>query len=138
MKTHILVTVSLLFSSASITLANSEAMDTLLQTYAAQGAATTNAEQGKRLWVKTYQNKGEFSERSCTSCHTQDLTAPGKHAKTGKIIKSMSPSSNPERLTDIKKIEKWFKRNCKWTMGRECTVQEKANFLAYIDKPTNF
>ncbi|MEA3244387.1 MAG: DUF1924 domain-containing protein, partial [Pseudomonadota bacterium] len=37
---------------------------------------------------------------------------------------------------DGKKIEKWFKRNCKWTLGRECTAQEKADFLAYIDKPS--
>ena len=31
-----------------------------------------------------------------------------------------------------KKIEKWFKRNCKEAWGRECTAQEKADFLTYL------
>ena len=81
---------------------------------------------------------GEFTERSCTSCHTKDLTAAGKHIKTNKVIKPMAPSSNAERFTDSKKVEKWFKRNCKWTIGRECTAQEKSNFLVYINKQIIF
>lgn len=50
----------------------------------------------------------------------------------------MAPSANPERLTDVRKIEKWFKRNCKWTLGRECSAQEKTDLLLYINNPTNF
>ncbi len=50
----------------------------------------------------------------------------------------MSPSAYPERLTDSKKVNKWFKRNCKWTYGRECTAQEKSNFLVYIEKSNKF
>jgi len=48
----------------------------------------------------------------------------------------MSPSVNPDRLTDSKKVNKWFKRNCKWTLGRECTAQEKSNFflIKYVSK----
>jgi hypothetical protein len=44
----------------------------------------------------------------------------------------MAPSVNPERLTDQRKITKWFKRNCKWTLGRECTHREQGDVLAYL------
>jgi hypothetical protein len=44
----------------------------------------------------------------------------------------MSMKVNAERFTDVKKIEKWFKRNCKDAWGRECTVQEKADFLTFL------
>ncbi|TBR21868.1 MAG: DUF1924 domain-containing protein, partial [Candidatus Nitrosotenuis sp.] len=33
---------------------------------------------------------------------------------------------------DPKFVEKWFKRNCKETLERECTPQEKGDFLAYL------
>lgn len=46
----------------------------------------------------------------------------------------MKPAVNPERLVDAKKIEKWFLRNCKWTFGRECTAQEKGDFLTFINR----
>jgi len=52
--------------------------------------------------------------------------------RTAKRIEPMAPSVNPERLTDPAKIEKWFGRNCEWTIGRDCTTQEKADFLAFI------
>ena len=52
--------------------------------------------------------------------------------KTGKVIDPMAPSVNPKRFTDAKEIEKWFKRNCTWTVGRECTPQEKGDFLSYL------
>jgi len=134
MKTPCLIFVVLLSTDINSALAENTTIDTLLQAYAAQGAAEADAEQGQYLWQKTYRANGDVSERSCTSCHTEDLTTPGKHVKTNKLIKPMAPSVNPERLTDQKKIEKWFKRNCKWTMGRECTAQEKAGFLLYLNK----
>ncbi len=58
----------------------------------------------------------------------------GKHNRTGKMIKPISPTVNPERLTDIKKIKKWLLRNCKWTFGRECTTQEKGNILLWLSQ----
>ena len=66
-------------------------------------------------------------ERSCTTCHGTDQAKPGRHQRTGKVIESMAPSVNPQRLTDVAKIEKWFVRNCKWTLGRECSAQEKGD-----------
>jgi hypothetical protein len=44
----------------------------------------------------------------------------------------MAPSVNPKRLTNQAKIEKWLLRNCRWTLGRECTAEEKANFISFI------
>lgn len=134
MKTLTLYTALLISLSSVVTQANSETVDILLQDYATQGVISTDEKQGEQLWQKTFKHDGEFPDRSCTSCHTKDLTADGKHVKTGKVIKPMAPSSNAERFTDSKKVEKWFKRNCLWTMDRECTAQEKANFLVHINK----
>lgn len=104
----------------------------LLQQYAQQGAATPSAQRGQAMWQQVFTGSGEFSERSCASCHSSDLARAGKHVKTGKAIKPMSPQVNPQRLSDNRKVEKWLLRNCKWTLGRECSVQEKADFLVYI------
>jgi len=133
MKTPCLIFVVLISTPINSVLAESTTVNTLLQAYAAQGAADVDAEQGQYLWQKTFQASNESAERSCASCHTVDSTAQGKHIKTNKLIEPMAPSVNPQRLTDQKKIEKWFKRNCKWTMGRECTAQEKAGFLLYLN-----
>ena len=110
----------------------------LLDTYAQQGATQPDAQKGHDLWNKTFPGKTPFTSRSCTSCHTQDLTQAGKHIKTSKPIKPMSPSVNAERLTDNRKVEKWFLRNCKWTLGRECSVSEKADLLLYINSSEKF
>jgi mono/diheme cytochrome c family protein len=104
----------------------------LLQQYTQQGASAPSAQRGRAMWQQAFTGSDEFSERSCASCHTSDLARAGKHVKTGKAIEPMSPQVNPERLSDNRKVEKWLLRNCKWTLGRECSVQEKADFLAYI------
>jgi hypothetical protein len=87
---------------------------------------------GQAGWIKEYAQTDGSPARSCVTCHGQDLTKPGRHAKTGKTIEPMAPSVNPQRLTDEAKVEKWLKRNCTWTLGRECTANEKADFIAYI------
>lgn len=107
--------------------------DALLKQYAEQGASSPDAEQGRQMWQKTFSSDGKFKQRSCASCHSNDLTRAGEHVKTGKAIEPLAPSVNPQRLSDDRKVEKWFLRNCKWTLGRECSVQEKADFLAYIE-----
>jgi len=88
------------------------------------------AERGKKLWKQTQTISGK--PRSCASCHTSDPRQTGKHVRTGKPIKPMAPSVNSDRFTDPKKIAKWFKRNCKWTLGRECNAQEKGDFTKYL------
>lgn len=69
---------------------------------------------------------------SCSSCHGETPTQQGKHASTGKTIAPLAPAFNPERLTDTAKIEKWFRRNCKDVLGRECSAGEKADVVAFL------
>jgi len=107
-------------------------VDDMIAEYAQESGKTFSAEKGKTLWNETHSSKKDGKLRSCNSCHTKDLTASGKHKKTGKKIDPLAPSVNNERLTDRKKINKWFKRNCKWTYGRKCTAEEKGHFLTYI------
>jgi len=88
------------------------------------------ADSGEKLWNQTQNISGQ--PRSCASCHTSNPRQAGKHFRTGKPIKPMAPSVNPDRFADPKKVSKWFKRNCKWTLGRECTEQEKGDISRYL------
>ncbi|MBT4518779.1 MAG: DUF1924 domain-containing protein [Halieaceae bacterium] len=101
---------------------------TLLQTFQSSGAGAFSASDGKALWFQ------EANGRSCTNCHSKDVNSSGSHQRTGKVIEPMSPSANPRRLTDQKKVNKWFKRNCKWTLGRDCTAQEKGDTLLWLSQ----
>ena len=92
--------------------------------------AEFTAESGEKLWNQTQTVSGQ--PRSCASCHTSDPRQAGKHVRTGKPIKPMAPSVNSSRFTDPKKVAKWFKRNCKWTLGRECNAQEKGDYTKYL------
>jgi hypothetical protein len=69
---------------------------------------------------------------ACSTCHTTDPAQTGQHAITGKPIKPLTPAANPDRLSDPAKVEKWFTRNCKEVVGRECTAGEKADFIAFL------
>jgi hypothetical protein len=103
----------------------------LLAKYKADGVTKIDAAKAKADWTK--EAKGEDGETiSCSTCHGTDFSKPGKHRKTHKVIDPMSPRVNADRFTDEKKIEKWFKRNCNDTWGRECTSQEKADFLSFL------
>ncbi len=86
-----------------------------------------SAERGA-IFFKTQHGK----EFSCTSCHTENTAAQGKHASTGKAILPLAPSANAERFSDPAKVEKWFKRNCNDVVGRVCAAQEKGDVLTYL------
>lgn len=108
-------------------------VDDLLAGYKNQGATAFSAKHGEDMWFTDHPDPEEPGKvRNCSSCHTKDLKAQGKHLETGKIIDPLAPSVKRERLTDAKTIEKWLKRNCKWVLGRECTPQEKGDFLVYL------
>ena len=107
-------------------------VDGLLKQYESQGGAKFTAAAAESLWSRPFKDAKSGESRRCSQCHSEDLRRPGKHATTGKVIEPLAPSANPKRLTDPEHIEKWFLRNCKWTMGRECTPQEKGDFLVMI------
>jgi mono/diheme cytochrome c family protein len=98
----------------------------LLGLYREQGASQPDTKNGKTLWYSSVNN------RSCSNCHGANPRQSGKHVKTAKTIKPMAVSENPERYRDSKKVEKWFYRNCKWTFGRQCNTQEKADILSWL------
>lgn len=124
-----------LCAALSVQIAKADVVDDLLKTYQAAGAKDFNAARGDTLWHQTHPDPKEAGKtRSCATCHGEDLRAKGKHVTTGKFIEPIAPSANKERLTDPKFIEKWFMRNCKWVLDRECTPQEKGDMLSYLRK----
>ena len=109
-------------------LAVSDVTRVLLEELQRNAPAAFTAAAGKAAWFN------DVDGRSCTTCHTQSVLVKGRHERTGKVIEAMAPSVNPQRLTDRKKINKWFLRNCKWTFGRECTAQEKGDILVWLSE----
>lgn len=77
-----------------------------------------------------FRSKG--SDWSCSTCHMPDPRQPGRHTVTGKTIEPMAPVVNPQRLTNEAKVEKWFKRNCRDVIDRECTALEKGDVITYL------
>jgi len=112
--------------------AHASPADDLLDLYISEGASGFDAERGKAKWFEKHIRKDSGKEVDCATCHGTELSKQGSHARTGKVIEPLAPSANAERLTDTAKIEKWFKRNCKWTWGRECSPQEKGDILTFL------
>ena len=85
---------------------------------------------GKSLYI-TKSLDGKKDTPSSTTCHTNDPTKAGE-TRAGKTIDPMAASASPQRYQSLKKAEKWFRRNCKSVLGRECTVTEKGDFMTYM------
>lgn len=98
-----------------------------LKAYATATKSTPSVQAGEKFF-----NARHGAEWSCSSCHGTPPTGQGKHMVTAKPIAPMAPAFNPERFTDAAKSEKWFRRNCKDVLSRECTDAEKADVLAYL------
>ena len=98
----------------------------LLKGYESRSGKTSQA-RGEQFF-----NTKHGKEWSCASCHETPPNHDTKHIVTGKLIKPLSPNSNPDRFTDQAKVEKWFKRNCNDVLGRECVAQEKADVLSWL------
>ncbi len=99
----------------------------LLAGYTAQAGQPANAARGEAFFKA---NHGQ--EWQCTSCHGKSPLAGGRHASTDKAIEPLAPAANAKRFTDSAKVEKWFRRNCKDVLARECTAAEKADVLAWL------
>ncbi len=112
--------------------ASADAVQQMLNEYRQQGVTTMSAQAGRELWERKFPKPGSGQLRSCTICHGDRPENPGKHARTGKLIEPMAASVNSKRFSDPRKIRKWFKRNCKWTLGRECSAQEQADILVFL------
>jgi mono/diheme cytochrome c family protein len=130
MKNMLVVTlgiVTMILSTA--TLAGSR--EDLLTQYAATAKATSfSAARGQSLHTQNFSG-GKPETPSCTTCHGKDTRQSGR-ALTGKTIEPVAVSVTPTRYTDPAKVEKWFKRNCTEVLGRECTPQEKGDWLTFV------
>lgn len=71
-------------------------------------------------------------EWSCRSCHGAPPLQEGTHAGTGKPIAPLAPIANPRAFTDEARVDKWFRRNCRDVLDRECSAGEKADVLAWL------
>ncbi|HMN94384.1 MAG TPA: DUF1924 domain-containing protein [Hydrogenophaga sp.] len=96
--------------------------------WSAQAGTPGNAARGQ-----TFFNSRHGGEWSCASCHGTPPTAEGKHANTGKSIAPLAPAFNARAFTDSAKVDKWFRRNCRDVVSRECSPAEKADVLAYLN-----
>ncbi|MBF0350044.1 MAG: DUF1924 domain-containing protein [SAR324 cluster bacterium] len=90
-----------------------------------------SAETGKRFYFEEHSHPEAPNQRNCASCHSSNPANPGK-TQVGKPIDPLQPSVNVKRFKDVREIEKWFGRNCKWVLQRECTAQEKGDFIYYL------
>lgn len=127
----------LLIISFIITLSNATVVEDYLNTLKQQAqkddATFTNfdAKRGEVIFTSKHIGK-RGKEISCTSCHGIDLTKSGKNFFTGKTIKPLSPKANPKRLTSVKEMEKWLRRNFKDVYNRVGTPKEKGDAITYI------
>jgi hypothetical protein len=112
--------------------AGAETPATLLQAYAGEAVAQSRAYPGPSVAVGDRFFHAQRKDWSCATCHTANPTQMGRHVVTSKAIQPLAPSANPNRFQDRARVEKWFKRNCNDTVGRECTAAEKADVLAYL------
>lgn len=132
MLKKIVIVIALPLALASQVASAAEGRDAVLDYYQSKSPAPMDSASGEMLWNSVHTVDGE--QRRCASCHTDDLKASGKYQRTGKHIEPLAVSANPKRLTEKREVGKWLLRNCKWTWGRECTAQEKADLLAFIAK----
>jgi hypothetical protein len=89
-----------------------------------------SAERGQTFFQGRHSG-GKQDSPSCTSCHTTNVKNVGK-SRAGKEIAPMAASVNPKRFTDYADVEKWFTRNCPDVLGRQCSLTEKGDVLAYL------
>lgn len=98
-----------------------------LERFSAQAARPAQVEGGRIFFLNKHGN-----DWSCASCHGEVPTQTGRHATTGKVIAPLAPAFNAKSLTDTVRVDKWFRRNCKDVLARECTAGEKADVLAWL------
>ncbi|VAW22080.1 hypothetical protein MNBD_ALPHA12-886 [hydrothermal vent metagenome] len=130
----------MLFGAAFVLLATAAVMagprEDILAQLTAQAKADNaafagfSADRGYKLF-STKWGLGKPATPSCTACHTASPLNEGK-TRAGKQIAPMAISKTPDRFTDPEKVAKWFRRNCRTVLGRECTALEKGDYLTFM------
>jgi hypothetical protein len=131
-------------AQGSISENQSEVMNKLLVAYAemakvefkeqkGRGAVSDkpfSSEVGRRFYLvrRTWQSH----DFTCSGCHGTNPKEVGRHIDKHISIQPLAPSANPERFTDVAKVEANFKAHCMDLYERDCTAYEKGNFVAYL------
>jgi cytochrome c553 len=125
---------AIIFAATSLSVATASVAgpreDMLAQYAAAAKSSGFSAARGQTLHTQNF-NGGKPDTPACTACHGKDPRAAGR-TPAGKAIEALAVSVTPARYTNPAKVEKWFKRNCTEVLGRECTPQEKGDWLTYV------
>lgn len=100
--------------------------------YARQAGQAVSPTRGEALYRSEHAGR-DGKTVSCTSCHNANPKQAGQ-TRVGKRIEPLAPVANPDRFTDAAKVEKWFRRNCMDVLQRECSAQEKADFIAWLSQ----
>lgn len=136
-RPFILIAIPLAFAFASPGSAFAQGQqDRIIAGFAAQAKAasgapvTFSARRGQSLFLARAAT-GKAETPSCTTCHGNDPTRAGQ-TRAGKVIEPMAFSKSPRRFSDLKKVKKWFRRNCKSVLGRPCSAREKGDFLTFM------
>ncbi|MEI6985268.1 MAG: DUF1924 domain-containing protein [Rhodospirillaceae bacterium] len=115
------------------------AQDLILETYLADSRRVDpsiigfSSERGRTFYLGPHSG-GQSNMTSCAACHMPDPTRVGKHIKTGREIDPMAVSASHDRFTDPAKVEKRFSRDCHNVLGRDCTNQEKGDFILFLSR----
>lgn len=124
-------TVSLLLSLNAL----ADAPADFMTRYAAQAGVAASALSPARGEAFYRQERAHpaGATRSCAGCHGADPRQAGR-TRVGKRIEPLAPVVNGARFTDAAKVEKWFRRNCMDVLQRECSAQEKGDFVAWLSQ----
>jgi cytochrome c553 len=123
----------LLFAAlcASALTAASPEVEAYIQQLQSEASLPFDAKRGQAVFTSEHVGK-KGTKMACTSCHGTNLGQNGKNAHTGKVIEPLAPGANPARLTSVKEVKKWLRRNFNDVYNREGTAQEKGDVLTYI------
>lgn len=88
------------------------------------------AEAGRAFYMKKVTYKNHVF--ACADCHGDNPALEGEHYTLGDKIKPLAPAANPSRFSSISKSEKNFSKHCIDLYGRNCTPQEKGDFVTYL------
>ncbi|MHB1186202.1 DUF1924 domain-containing protein [Thiobacillus sp.] len=123
----------LVLLSASATAADTPAGFMARYAQRAGVAVTTlSPSRGEALYRSEHPGRNGTAQ-SCAGCHTANPKQAGQ-TRVGKRIEPLAPAANPERFTDAAKVEKWFRRNCMDVLQRECSAQEKGDFISWLNQ----
>ena len=98
--------------SAALLMAASPEVEAYMQQLQAEASQPFDAGRGEALFTSEHIGK-KGKKIACTTCHSVNLADSGKNVNTGKAIDPLSPRANPLRLTDVKEVRKWLRRNFK-------------------------